>query len=495
VTDQTPTADVLYQEAHDAMGRRDARAAIDLLELMLQQENENAHAWRLYGFALREEQRMGDALAAFRRAEMLAPEDALTATAIAQTEVQCGLPALKSARRAVALTPSSPSLILTLASALSAEGRKDDAIDALTGELARNPSWLEGQYRLAEMRWTDGDQLNYARGYEAAALREPQNLRLRLAWFRFVAQARDWPAARRILVDAEQTFGAQTVFLVARAYLAAESGEHAQAETLFRQTEGLNDEVRDLAWIRYCLRTQRAAAAEPAALRLLSTPSANLAWPYLSLIWRIAGDPRAEWLDGAPPFVRAMEVGLSAADLEELAELLRGLHTAKSPYIEQSVRGGTQTERPLFFRTDPIIERTKAKISEAVREYIDLLPPRVAGHPLLGPPRHQVLYAGSWSVRLLQQGYNVAHTHPLGWLSSAFYVALPAKDDMGKPPAGWIRFGAPPTDLGLGLAPYAQVQPRVGRLVLFPSTMWHDTVPFAAGERLVLAFDVRTPTR
>jgi hypothetical protein len=31
--------------------------------------------------------------------------------------------------------------------------------------------------------------------------------------------------------------------------------------------------------------------------------------------------------------------------------------------------------------------------------------------------------------------------------------------------------------------------------VLFPSTMWHATVPFEEGERLVVAFDVRPPDR
>ena len=34
-----------------------------------------------------------------------------------------------------------------------------------------------------------------------------------------------------------------------------------------------------------------------------------------------------------------------------------------------------------------------------------------------------------------------------------------------------------------------------GRLALFPSTMWHGTVPFADGERLTIAFDVARPWR
>jgi Putative 2OG-Fe(II) oxygenase len=32
-----------------------------------------------------------------------------------------------------------------------------------------------------------------------------------------------------------------------------------------------------------------------------------------------------------------------------------------------------------------------------------------------------------------------------------------------------------------------------GRLVLFPSTNWHGTLPFDEGERLSIAFDVALP--
>ena len=89
----------------------------------------------------------------------------------------------------------------------------------------------------------------------------------------------------------------------------------------------------------------------------------------------------------------------------------------------------------------------------------------------------------------------MSHTHPQGWISSALYVALPPPAQLGAAPAGWLEFGTPPPELGLQLRPYLQVEPRPGRLVLFPSTMWHGTVPFNDGERMTIAFDVRPPTR
>jgi hypothetical protein len=81
----------------------------------------------------------------------------------------------------------------------------------------------------------------------------------------------------------------------------------------------------------------------------------------------------------------------------------------------------------------------------------------------------------------------------MGWISSAFYVQLPPPDKLGPSPAGWLSHGTPPPELGLGLPAYGYVEPKVGRLALFPSTMWHGTVPFDDGERLTVAFDVKLP--
>jgi len=58
--------------------------------------------------------------------------------------------------------------------------------------------------------------------------------------------------------------------------------------------------------------------------------------------------------------------------------------------------------------------------------------------------------------------------------------------------SGWITFGTP--DIAIAGCPVTArlaVQPRAGRLVLFPSYLWHGTVPFEdAAPRLTVAFDI-----
>jgi cytochrome c-type biogenesis protein CcmH/NrfG len=495
--DVLQTADVttVLRSAREAMDGARVDLAIAALEAYLRQAPGEPKAWQLLGFAYRDEQRMPDAMRAFARALQLAPDDALSALAHAEASYESGLPAATLARRALELAPENPAAIGCCAAALAAEGQRRAAENLLVTALAQRPDWLEGQKLLATVRYTGGDPSEFARGYAAAVRLHPQHLPLRLAWFRSVAQARNWEAASRIIEDGERACGAQPAFTIARLFIASESGDTARAAALFAATADSQDEVRALAWVRHCLRCNDPLAAEELALRLTSTPSARLAWPYLSLIWRLTGNARAAWLDGSPPYVRSYELELTADELAQLTALLRGLHTARSPYLEQSVRGGTQTDRPLFFRHEPIIAALKIRVLAAVRAYIDSLPPFEAGHPLLGTPREALLFGGSWSVLLRAQGFHVSHTHPKGWISSALYIALPDAAARGHAPAGWLEFGTPPPELKLPLDPYLRVEPKPGRLVLFPSTLWHATVPFNDGERLTMAFDIAAPGR
>jgi uncharacterized protein (TIGR02466 family) len=97
---------------------------------------------------------------------------------------------------------------------------------------------------------------------------------------------------------------------------------------------------------------------------------------------------------------------------------------------------------------------------------------------------------GAWSVRLRPGGFHRDHFHPEGWLSSAFYVETPDVALETEDRQGWIRFGKPPFVTDPPMDPAYYVKPKPGRLVLFPSYMWHGTVPFTTDEsRLTIAFD------
>ncbi|QYO64767.1 putative 2OG-Fe(II) oxygenase [Leptolyngbya sp. 7M] len=93
-------------------------------------------------------------------------------------------------------------------------------------------------------------------------------------------------------------------------------------------------------------------------------------------------------------------------------------------------------------------------------------------------------------MRLEKAGYHIAHVHPDGWISSAFYFVVPDCDP-GAADGGLLALGGAPEELGLDIKPRRIVRPTPGWLCLFPSMVWHETTPVQVdAERLTTAFDV-----
>src|ERR1700741_2534898 len=86
---------------------------------------------------------------------------------------------------------------------------------------------------------------------------------------------------------------------------------------------------------------------------------------------------------------------------------------------------------------------------------------------------------GMWSVQLRSGGYHVNHVHPQGWLSSACYV----ETVKGADHEGWLQLGEPGVRTPQPLPAEHFVKPEAGLLALFPSYMWHGTVPFTGDQK------------
>lgn len=441
--------------------------------------------------AKRQRQDVEAAVEAIDLAAKAAPNHLQIAAVRAQLHYESWRPAYALFAEAAALNPDDLQLLRNQALALTSEGDAAAAQNLLEQSLAARPEWLDGHAMLSRIRTTSGEHEGHDRSYAEGSDRNPENLSLRIAWFHNAAIAKDWDKVGTILKAAERDFPGQRALASARFYLASESGDDAAVDARLAEVADLIDPGLDLCRTRLHLRRGDYDAAEACASRHIGSAAANMFWPYLSLIWRLTGNERAAWLDGAAPFMSVNDLEFSGQEINALAETLRKLHILSAPYPEQSVRGGTQTDRPLFFNPDPAIQSARKKITAAVRNYIDALPQPDQTHPLLALRRDEILFDGSWSVRLKDKGYHASHSHVMGWISSAFYVALP--EQAGPEPSGWFALGTPPPELGLDLKPYATVEPKPGRLVLFPSTMWHCTFPFEAGERLTIAFDIAVP--
>lgn len=239
---------------------------------------------------------------------------------------------------------------------------------------------------------------------------------------------------------------------------------------------------------------EAAAAAELAEGLLAENPTDQEAAASLATAWRLAGDERCRQLCDYDALVAAQTIDTPRgwsnlpAYLSDLRTALHELHALSAHPIEQSVRGGTQTSQNLLAAESPVIAAFFEAIEgpilayrEAVGNGQDIFRARNGGG-------HRVL--GAWSVRLAPNGFHVDHIHPQGWISSACYIDVPpaiGADDH----AGWLRFGAPPFPTRPTLEAEHFVRPEPGLLALFPSYMWHGTVPFEGdAPRMTIAFDV-----
>ena len=130
-------------------------------------------------------------------------------------------------------------------------------------------------------------------------------------------------------------------------------------------------------------------------------------------------------------------------------------------------------------------------IRRAVKEYSNRLraaPDR--NHPVVAniPDRWSL---NIWSIVLEGEGYQLPHIHRAAWMSGVYYVRVPDIVQDGSR-AGWIEFGRPGAEYHGAAEPETRAfQPAPGLMVLFPSYMFHETIPFVSTQtRISIAFDI-----
>ena len=176
----------------------------------------------------------------------------------------------------------------------------------------------------------------------------------------------------------------------------------------------------------------------------------------------------------------------------ELREVVLAHPDLARTHTNRATRHGVQTGS-LMFKPPPALRAFFGVIDREVRAAKSRLGSHGLGqHPWLAhaPARWRL---NAWAVVLDTRGHQLSHVHPEAWMSGCYYVALP---DEGMGPAhgqaGWIEFGHPSEQLfHAAPGPVVAVEPRPGRLVLFPSYTFHRTIPFTGtGRRICIAFDV-----
>ena len=128
---------------------------------------------------------------------------------------------------------------------------------------------------------------------------------------------------------------------------------------------------------------------------------------------------------------------------------------------------------------------------KAVIDYIETVT-REPQHPFVERlPKKWVL--NCWATRLKGQGHLDPHIHFSGIIGGVYYPLLPdVVAEPGQGGAGWFELGRPAERFRCHAPLLARrIQPKEGRLLLFPGYFFHNTVPFISSQRRIsIAFDV-----
>ena len=94
----------------------------------------------------------------------------------------------------------------------------------------------------------------------------------------------------------------------------------------------------------------------------------------------------------------------------------------------------------------------------------------------------------AWHVILKKQGYQIEHIHPGGWLSGVIYLKVVPSFKKNE---GAIEFSLNGEHYYDANSPKVMYPPKIGDIVLFPSSLHHRTIPFSADtDRISIAFDL-----
>lgn len=395
--------------------------------------------------------------------------------------------------------PDMPAVDYNRGNILQQVGILEEAVNSYRRALAANPLDMRAHRDINHLFYRLGHDDDFLRSYDDAMGLYPDIGQLPLAKAEFLFLHGDFERAREYFERAGRLLPEHVMPHDGLGMIFARMKDFDRA--LAEHEIALKMEPQNAhVWRNYAETLLRAGDAQKALAAAEEArniePDHQGAYAMWDVAARLLDDPRAEKLNDYENFVQIFEIeppegyGDIASFSGELNAYLDRLHRDKREALDQTLRGGTQTLEDLFGKGHAIVEQLRARIDQAVAAYITRMKADEA-HPFLSRKSDSVAYAASWSSRLHDCGFHTNHFHSKGWISSVYYVGVPDAVADENEKQGWLKFGEPYFDAGLKNPIRRTVQPKPGTLVLFPSYMWHGTVPFRSGQsRTTIAFDV-----
>ncbi|PHS70298.1 MAG: hypothetical protein COB23_04065 [Methylophaga sp.] len=190
-------------------------------------------------------------------------------------------------------------------------------------------------------------------------------------------------------------------------------------------------------------------------------------------------------------FVFHTEIPELKGDSPLREQLLKDIREA---HVEEKMQGrlvnGVQSAGNLFKRSEPSFRQLGELVKQAVQRYQDNFADIDCIFVRDFPKNFE--FASSWFVKMEQGGHLNSHIHEEGWVSGALYLSLPT--DKQHEHEGSIEVSTHGDDYPKlhDNFPSKAIAPSVGDIIMFPSSVFHRTIPFSSDEeRICVAFDLK----
>lgn len=467
-----------------------ARTALD-------HDEHDSESWSTLGYLLNRQGRFAEAEDALRRSLELNPAQGVAEhnLALALVSTDRAEEALAALTQAALHGVSGFEWHVNRGRALIKLARLDAAVEAFAAAVSERPTDLDAHFTLARLRRLHGDPdyedaISHAardgadpelHWLESDILRRSRRVsaaedRIRAAIQRLGRHPRLLSGLSQILLDQKRLAESEATAMDAAAALPEDSPvvENLVAVLLARgrPRDALQFIERwrtkkplDQIWIAY----------ESSALRALGRSESAMLNDYGRLVKLYDLSPPAGW-----------------ADIEQLNSKLKAaleprLILDHAPF-EQEPRSGRCSTDDLNWSRTPVIQA-------ALSWCVNLLPAYLSdigvdpAHPLVVRNTGATHIAAARAVELRQGGYQRTHVSRHGWISAIYYVSVPDVEPERDARDGWLKLGQVPHS-DPNSAPDCLVQPRAGRLVLFPTSFWRGVNPLTtAASQLAISFE------
>jgi len=447
-------------------GKRAEAAAI--YRRVLEVEPQNADALHLLGIVTRQSGKPKEAIGLIRQAIALKGENPNYVSNLGTAFEAAGdiEDALAAYRRAITLMPDYPEPHQKLGALLQAKGRHKEALAPLQRAVELRPEALDWQLSYGNVLMSLGRLQDAAAVFSRITARDPKQseAHFRLGNALFTLKRKDEALA---------------------SFCRAVEAKPDHDAALFAITTLLMEKREPQALVAAC---DDAFKTDPGNRRMISSK--------IVALHELGRRDEAHALLGMDPFMRPVEIATPAgyADLNvfnaALAEEIRSHPTLVFEKSGHATKFGGHTG-DILIDPGPAVAALESAIRAAVADYFREVPSD-ATHPwFAAKPAKWKLQ--SWAVVMGVQGHQMPHIHPAAWLSGVYYVKIPVMGPPSRDPqAGWIEFGRPQDNMFVTAEPELKLYtPKEGMMILFPSYLFHRTVPIETKEqRISIAFDV-----